>query len=165
MDEKKDILTDRIIKTTNNIDLIKKDLAEGRTAQEILEIPQEEFNSYLAVAEFFLKDERYSDATDVLLFLVTLNPHYTNAWILLGLSLKGGEFFEEAIDALEMAAFCALEDPRPYLYLGSCLFAIHERETALEALEMAIEYSEGFSEWEDVYKEAVKAKERLEGYF
>ena len=47
--------------------------------------------------------------------------------------------YEAAIDAYELAAICDISSPIPYFYLAKCLFAIHDRESALKALDLAIE--------------------------
>ena len=69
--------------------------------------------------------------------------------------------YELAIDAYEMAAVCQVQDPTPYFYLAKCLFAIHDRSSALLALDLAIEYAGVNEKFKDIKKEAQKAKKIL----
>ena len=56
-----------------------------------------------------------------------------------------------------MAAFINVENPVSYFYLSKCFFAMHDRENAKQALEMAIEYSEGSVEYTDLRQHALAA--------
>ena len=69
--------------------------------------------------------------------------------------------YEAAIDAYEMAAVCEIENPVPYFYLAKCLFAVHERESTMMALDLAIEYAGDQDEFANLKKKAKAAKKLL----
>ena len=71
--------------------------------------------------------------------------------------------FEDAIDAYEMAAYYKLDDPVPYFYLAKCLFAIDDRENALQALDLAVEYASDQMEFAELKQQAIKARNILIG--
>jgi hypothetical protein len=51
--------------------------------------------------------------------------------------------------------------PVPYFYLAKCLFAIHDRESALQALNLAIESAGELEEYTELKQQAEMAKEIL----
>ena len=69
--------------------------------------------------------------------------------------------YEAAIDAYEMAAICKLESPVPYFYLAKCLFAVHDRESSLKALDLAIEYAGDDFEFIELKDQAILARDLL----
>lgn len=141
-----------------NKKLLKKELAAGKSAQEIMGFKEETMAKFSAGAYRLFEHRRYEDAANAFLFLVTLNPYHHDYWVGLGMSTQLCGDYEAAIDAYEMAAICKLDSPIPYFYLAKCLFAIHDRESALQALELALEYSGDAIEYEDLKKQALAAK-------
>ena len=137
---------------------LKQQLAAGHTAQEILGFADESMNKFYHAAYQLFENQRYTDAANAFLFLVTLNPYHYDYWVGLGASTQRCGDYEAAIDSYEMAAICQIENPVPYFHLAKCLFAMHDRESALQAIELALEYSEGKSEFDDVYQHALAAK-------
>ena len=73
---------------------------------------------------------------------------------------RSGEY-EAAIDAYEMAAILDIDSPVPYFYLAKCLFAIHDRESSLQALDLAIEYAADREEFFDLKLQATEARKLL----
>lgn len=144
-----------------NKELLKKELEAGKTAQDIMEISDENMAKFYRSAYRLFEGKRYSDASNAFFFLATLNPYNHDYWLGLGMSLQLGGNYEPAIDAYEMAAICEIDNPVPYFYLAKCLFAIHDRESALQALEMAIEYSEDKADYQDLAMQAKAAKSIL----
>ena len=69
--------------------------------------------------------------------------------------------YEAAIDAYELAALCDISSPIPYFYLAKCLFAIHDRESALQALDLAIETANELEQYAELKQQAKMAKEML----
>ena len=118
---------------------------------------------YRAAYQLF-QEKRYQDAANAFLFLVTLNPENHDYWLGFGMTTQLNGDFEAAIDAYEMAAICEVENPVPYFFLAKCLFAIHDRESALQALEMAIEFSEGSEEYKALNAQALSARDVLLKY-
>ena len=144
-----------------NKEFLKKELASGKTPQEILEFKEETMAKFYKAAYRLFEHKRYIDAANAFLFLVTLNTHNHDYWLGLGMSAQLCCDYEAAIDAYEMAAVTDVESPVPYFYLAKCLFAIHDRESALQALDLALEYAEGKDGYADLIKQARAAKALL----
>lgn len=140
---------------------LKKAFAEGKTGQEILEISDDMMAKFYQVARHLFENHRYETSANVFLFLVTLNAHQSEYWLGLGMATQMGGNFEAAIDAYEMAAIYECENPVPYFYLAKCLFAIHERQSAIQALEIAIQYADSFSEYQELKQQATEALKLL----
>jgi type III secretion system low calcium response chaperone LcrH/SycD len=144
-----------------NKTLLKKQLAEGKTAQEIMEFSDKTMFKFYQAAYHLMEHRRYTDASNAFLFLVTLNPYHPDYWLGLGMTAQLTQDYETAIDAYEMAAACQLENPTPYFYLAKCLFAMHDRKSAMLALDLAIDYAAFDERFADIKHEAEKAKEIL----
>ena len=140
---------------------LKKEFAEGKTAQEIMGFSDETMAKFYRAAVHLFENRHYVDAANSFLFLVTLNAYNHDYWLGLGMSTQMYGNFEAAIDAYEMAAICQIENPVPYFYLAKCLFAMHERESAQQALEIAIEYAGDSPEYEQLKKQALAAQALL----
>ena len=138
---------------------LKKELAKGKTAQEILEISDEEVEEFYQAARFFFEKEKYEDAANTYHFLVTLNPGNNEYWLGLAMSAQMCGDFEGALDAYEMTAFNEIESPIPYFFLAQCLFALHDSENAILALDLAVEIAADNSEFADLKRQAIKAKD------
>lgn len=151
-------LSKRIKKKLKDMRQVKKELHEGKSAQEILEFKDSAMVEFYQAAYKLFIGKRYMDAANAFLFLVTLNPYRHDYWVGLGMATQMCQDYEAAIDAYEMAAICQMESPIPYFYLAKCLFAIHDRESALMALDLAIEYSADSGEFSDLKEQATKAK-------
>lgn len=144
-----------------NKKFLKKELAEGKTAQEIMGFTNEDLAKFYGAAYRLFEGHRYTDAANAFFFLVTLNPYNHDYWLGLGMSTQLGGNYEAAIDAYEMAAICEIDNPVPYFYLAKCLFAIHDRESALQALDLAIEYAENNSDFQELAHQAKAARSIL----
>lgn len=140
---------------------VKKQLSEGKIAQEILEFSDQTMDKFYLAAFELYQLNHFSDAADAFLFLVALNPHHYDYWLGLGAATQRCGDYEAAIDAYEMAAICQIENPIPYFHLAKCLFAMHDRESALQAIEMALEYSKDNDDFTEVYEHALAAKALL----
>lgn len=140
---------------------LKKQLASGKTAQEILGFSDEAMGKFYQAAYKIFEHQRYQDAANAFLFLVTLNPHNHDYWLGLGMATQMTGDYEAAIDAYEMAAITDAESPVPYFYLAKCLFAMHDRDSALQALDMALEYSGDNPEYTELKQQAKKARSLL----
>lgn len=154
-------LSKKVKARLKNKSLLKKWFAKGKSAQEILEFSDSTMLKFYQAAYVLLEHKRYEDAANAFLFLITLNPYHHDYWIGLGMASQLLQDFELAIDAYEMAAVCRVEDPTPYFYLAKCLFAIHDRSSALLALDLAIEYAGTNEKFKDLKKQAQQAKKIL----
>jgi type III secretion system low calcium response chaperone LcrH/SycD len=144
-----------------NREAIKKEIESGKSFQEILEFSDAAMSRFYHSANHLFENKRYPDAANAFLFLVTLEPHISRYWIGLGMSAQMCHDYEAAIDAYEMAAICEIENPEPYFYLAKCLFAVHDREATLQALDLAIEYAGDNDDYADLKRQAIAAKELL----
>jgi type III secretion system low calcium response chaperone LcrH/SycD len=136
-------------------------LREGRSAQNLWEFSDQMMEKLYLAAHQLLENKKNEEAVNAFVFLVTMNPIHSEYWLGLGASLQRCHEYEAAIDAYEITAIYSLGHPLPYIYLAKCLFAIHDRTSALQALELAIEYTEGHEEFAELKKEALHAKEML----
>lgn len=154
-------LSKKVKAKLKNKKLLEKELAEGKTAQEIMEFSDHTMSKFYQAAYVLFEHKRYQDAANAFLFLATLNPHHHEYWLGLGMATQLNQDYEAAIDAYELAALCNIASPVPYFYLAKCLFAIHDRESALQALNLAIETADGIEEYSHLKKQAEQAKEML----
>jgi len=140
---------------------LKKEFAAGKTAQEIMGFSNETMAKFYRAAYRLFEHKRFVDAANAFLFLVTLNPHNHDYWLGLGMSTQLYGDYEAAIDAYEMAAVTDINSPVPYFYLAKCLFAIHDRESALLALDLALEYSDDNAAYAELKQQAQAARKLL----
>lgn len=144
-----------------DLSFLKKELESEKIVQEILGFSETTMGKFYTAACSLFELQRYVEAGDAFLFLVTLNPYHYDYWLGFGAATQHLNHYEEAIDAYEMAAICQLECPVPYLHLAKCLFAMHDRSSALQAIDLALEYSENRDEYDDLHRQAKAAKEVL----
>ncbi len=140
---------------------LKKEFAKGKSAQHIMGFSDEAMSKFYEAGYELFRASKFMDAANAFLFLVTLNPYNHDYWLGLGMATQMYGDYEAAVDAYEMAAVCQLESPVPYFYLAKCLFAMHERESALEALNLAIDYSAERTEYEELKQNAIEARDLL----
>lgn len=151
-------LSKKVKARLKNKKLLQKQLAEGKSAQEILDFSDETMAKFYGAAYRLFEHHRYQEAGKAFLFLVTLNPYNHDYWVGLGMCAQLTKEFEAAIDAYEMAAICRIDSPVPYFYLAKCLFSLHDRDSALQALDLAIDYAENHPEYSDLKAQAEAAK-------
>lgn len=161
-DELKDFrLSEKAKAKLKNKKLLEKEIQEGKTAQEIIGFSDEVMSKFYHAAYQLFEHKRFQDAANAFLFLATLNPYYHEYWLGLGMASQMSQEYEAAIDAYELAAICNIESPVPYFYLAKCLFAIHDRESALQALDLAIETANENVEYAKLKEQAETAKALL----
>lgn len=161
-DDLKDFrLSSKAKEKLKNKKLLKKELEEGKTAQEIIGFSDEVMSKFYKAAYLLFEHKRYKDAGNAFLFLATLNPYNHDYWLGLGMSLQMDQDYEAAIDAYELSAICNMESPVPYFYLAKCLFAIHDRQSALQALDLAIETAGENVDYSELRSQAEAAKKLL----
>ncbi len=141
---------------------LRKELKEHKSPQEILGISDDTITHFYMTARKLFENHQFIEAADAFLFLTLINSNNHVYWLGLGMSTQMSGNFESAIDAYEMAAIHEIEDPTPYFYLAKCLFAIHERQSALQALDTAILYAGESPEYEDLKIRAIEVKNLLE---
>ncbi len=154
-------LSENVKKKLSDTSALKMALSSGKTVQDILEFSDETMAKFYQAAYHLFENKRDTEATNAFLFLATLNPYNHEYWLGLGMAAQRSGEYEAAIDAYEMAAILDIESPVPYFYLAKCLFAIHDRESSLQALDLAIEYAADREEFFDLKLQAVEARKLL----
>ena len=154
-------IPEEIRKKISNQKWLKKQFIEGKNAQQILGFSDETMDKLYMAAYRLFQNKKYLDAANAFFFLVTLNPYHYDYWLGLGAATQRCEDYEGAVDAYEMAAICQLDNPIPYFHLAKCLFAMHDRESALQAIDLALEYAEDSSDYAEIYQQARTAKALL----
>jgi type III secretion system low calcium response chaperone LcrH/SycD len=148
-------------KKLKNKKALQKEIEAGKTAQEIIGFSDQTMAKFYKAAYRLFEHKRYQDAAKAFLFLATLNPHNHEYWLGLGMTTQLCQNYEAAIDAYELAAIANISSPVPYFYLAKCLFAIHDRESALQALDLAIETADEIEEYAELKQQALSAKDIL----
>lgn len=156
-----DSLFQSIIQIAANSDKAFKDLQQDKQYIEQFEISAEMYASLYNKALKLFQKESYNDALHAFCFLAFLNQQNHDVWLGFGMSLQMCKRYEAATIAYELAALYDLENPVSYFYLAKCLFAIHDHQAALEALEIAIEYAKGKDEYTGLLEQACAAKTSL----
>lgn len=154
-------LSAKVKEKLKNKILLKKTLEEGKSAQEILEFSDKTMEKFCETAYLLFEHKQYQEAANAFLFLATLNFNHYEYWLGFGMATQFCQDYESAIDAYELAALCDLSNPVPYFYLAKCLFAIHDRESALEALNLAIEIADDNEEYAELKAQSELARDLL----
>ncbi|MFA6915308.1 MAG: SycD/LcrH family type III secretion system chaperone [Parachlamydiales bacterium] len=144
-----------------NPDVVLRELLSEKQVAEQLKLDPEDLAIMYRHALELFKKEHYQDAAYAFFFLSFLDNTNFDIWIGLGMSLQMTQHYEAAIIAYELAAVREIENPIPYFYLAKCLFAIHDHKAALEAIEMAIEYSEDQPKFAEILEQSRTAKASL----
>ncbi len=140
---------------------LKKNLEKGKSVFELMDFQKETCAKFYQAAFKLFEEQNYADASDAFLFLITLDSANHDYWLGLGMSTQLLHQYEAAIDAYEMAAISKLESPVPYFYLAKCLYAVHDKESSLAALNLAIEYSNDELIFQDLKNQAIVARDLL----
>lgn len=154
-------ISKKVQKLLQNKELLKKELAKGKSAQEIMGFSDEAMAKFYKAARYLFENSHFAGAADAFLFLATLNPYNYEYWLGLGMSMQKCNQFDTAIDAYELAAICEPDTPVPYFYLAKCFFAVHERSNADLALDLALEYAGDLEQYAELRKQAKQAKALL----
>jgi len=140
---------------------LKQNLESGKSVFELIDFKQETCAKFYQAAFKLFEEHKYADAADAFLFLITLDSANHDYWLGLGMSTQLLHQYEAAIDAYEMAAISKLDSPVPYFYLAKCLYAVHDKESSLSALNLAIEYSNDELIFQDLKNQAIVARDLL----
>lgn len=145
-------------KNIHSIEWVREQLHAKKSLQDVLEIPTNTMDQFYLLACEMLKNKKISESSQAFLFLVFLNSSRYDYWLGLGSARQLQGDYEGAIDAFEMSAMIQPIHPVPYFYLSKCLFSMHDRIHALQAIELAIEYSQDNQEFDEIYRQALLAK-------
>lgn len=154
-------LSPEVREKLKNKKILQKELREGKTAQQILNFSDATMAKFYGAAYFLFEHKRYDDAAQAFLFLATLNPGNHEYWLGLGMAAQMMHNYDTAIDSYELSALCEIDNPVPYFYLAKCLFALHDRSNAIEALDLAIAAADERIEYATLKAQAQEAKRIL----
>jgi tetratricopeptide (TPR) repeat protein len=121
-------------------------LAEGKTYQEIIGIPDEMMQEFYNISLDYLENQQYAEAADCFFFLSTLNPLQSNLWLKLGNAEYLQEHFEDALESYSMAALCDSDDPFVYIYMAYAYKALDQMHECKEALNIALHVIDEYPE-------------------
>lgn len=154
-------ISEAVKKKLKNKRLLQKEFAQGKSAQEIIGFSSHIMSKLYAAANHLFEKRHFEEAGDAFFFLITLNTYNSDYWLGFGMATQMCGDFDLAMDAYEMASICSIENPIPYFYLAKCLFALHDRESAKQALQLAIDYSGENPKFLELKGQAIEAKKYL----
>jgi type III secretion system low calcium response chaperone LcrH/SycD len=120
-------------------DIIRRQISEGRTFQEVLGYTQDKMENFYVTAYNLFQKQEYEKAADAFIFLTTLNPYVHNYWLGLGMSEQLNESYHSGLLAYAMAILTDMQNPLPHYHSAKCYLGINEKENAIAALETALE--------------------------
>lgn len=134
-------LADDVVEKLKDSEALRRDLAEGKSLQEIFgygDVTMEKF--YTAAYNLFQK-QKYEEAAEAFFFLTTLNAAVYEYWLGLGMSdqLRGEE--EAALMAYAMATVTRPDNPLPHYHAAHCHHRLGRTSEALSCLDYAINCS------------------------
>lgn len=151
-------ISPNFINAVKHRDGLKKQLLEGQSAQKLMGLSETAMMKFCSIAQELFKRGQYADSAKAFLFLATVSPQRYDYWIDLGEAREHCHDYEGAIDAYEIAALVDLENPVPFFHLAKCFFSIHDREASMQAINLAIDYSEDRGGLEDLHRQALAAR-------
>jgi len=143
-------------------EVIRRQVKEGKTFQEILGYKQETMDKFYNTAHLLFQKQEYQKAADSFIFLTTLNPYVHNYWLGLGMSEQLNDSYQGALLAYAMAILTNVENPITHYQSGNCYRALNDNTNAIQSYEMAISCAADISEHENIKERAMKAKSELE---
>lgn len=128
-------------KILNDPEMIKKQIKEGLTFQEIIGYSEETMEKFYGAAYNLFQRKNYRDSANAFVFLTTLNPYVHNYWLGLGMSEQLNEEFEAALLAYAMAILTKIDNPIPHYHSARCYKAMNDYKNARASVDLAIQYS------------------------
>ena len=155
------LISEDAIKKLKNPKLVHKELAQGKTFQEIIGYSAETMEKFYLTAYSLYQEQRYVDCAEAFTFLTTLNPYIHNYWLGLAMSEHMKEDYERALIAYGMAIFIEIENPFPHYHSAFCYIKLQDHDNALASLELAIQYASDVAEHQHLKQKAIAARKRL----
>lgn len=136
-------------------------MAYGETYQDMLQISNEEMQSYYSVAIEYFKNHQYAEAADCFLFLCALNPLKSNLWLRLGNAEHSLQHDEDALEAYAMATLLDANDPFPHLYAAEIYQRQNKTHESEECLNICITLIDQEPKFESLRKSVLQMRQRL----
>lgn len=154
-------LSKEVVEKLKNPEFLRKELAEGKTFQEIFSYDANTMAAFYEAASKLYNREQYKEASDAFFFLTNLNPYVYAYWLGLGMSEQLNDDPASALIAYNMASFIEPENPLPHYHSAGCYKAIHDDHSALEAIEKALKFAGELPEFALIKEQAAAFKKRL----
>lgn len=155
------LLPKNVIARLQDKKILAAAMNEGEQGQDIFGFSDDDMRVMYEKAYHYLEEQKISEGIDSFIFLTTISPGHFEYWMGFGTALQLSHEYEKAIDAYEVAAICNMENPVPYIFLGKCLFAIHDRKSAYQAFELALLYAGDLEEFAEIRREAENALQHI----
>lgn len=143
--------------------IIRKNLVEGKTFQEILGYDNERMEKFYQKASDLFYKQEYEKSSEAFTFLTTLNPGVSSYWIGLGMSEQILEEFHGALLAYAMAMMSDISNPLPHYYTAMCYRSLLKPESAMGSIEIALHHCKDKDEWQNLKERALALKEKILG--
>lgn len=155
-------IPEEAIEKLKDPEILRRQMEEGKTFQEIIGYTDETMEKFYKVAYHLFQQQEYQKAADAFIFLTTLNPNIHSYWLGLGMSeqLCGG--YQGALLAYAMAILTDVESPTAHYHSATCYRILHDNESALQSLEMAVRCAGDKTDFAHLKERAVSAKLELE---
>lgn len=143
--------------------VIREQVKEGKTFQEILGYTQESMERFYGAAYQLFQKQEYQKAADAFVFLTTLNPYVHNYWLGLGMSEQLNGSYQGGLLAYAMAILTDAENPLPHYHSGNCYRGLSDDMNAFQSYELTIRFCGDKPEYSVLKEQATKAKDSLKG--
>jgi type III secretion system low calcium response chaperone LcrH/SycD len=154
-------LSDEIIKRLKDPDFLRRELAEGKSLQEIFNYTDDAMAIFYKAAYNLFQAQSYKESSDAFFFLTNLNPYVSTYWLGLGMSEHLNSDYHAALIAYGMVSMIDAMDPLPHYHAASCYRALQDVENALASYELAIAVAGDVDTHASLKKQALSAKEAL----
>lgn len=101
------------------------------------------------------EEGKFSEAADVLFFLVILSPLEYNALVMLGMSEQMQQNYETAVRCYFQATLMNRDFPYPFLYLAQCFYHLQDTATTRYYLDIVLQNSEWKQDFSEEYQSAI----------
>ncbi len=140
---------------------LREYIEEGRTFQEIIGYAPETMEKFYRAGFILFSQKRFREASDVFIFLTTLNPYVHNYWIALGMSEQQNQEYEAALVAYAMASLTDVEDPIPHYHSSTCYMLLNDQDNAWNSLQLTLDAIGDKDQYKEMKEKTLAAKESL----
>lgn len=154
-------LSESVLKKLSDPDYIARELAEGKSMQEIFDYDEKTMHAFYEVAYGLFQKQAYKEAADAFFFLSNLNPYIPTFWLGLGMSEHLNHHYDSAIMAYNMAILTDPTNPLPHYHAAACYLAVKDASNALASYDLAIQICGDNPSHSSLKEQSYKAKERI----
>lgn len=154
-------LSEKVLKNLSDPDFIARELAEGKTMQEIFDYDDKTMHAFYEIAYGLFQKQAYKEAADAFFFLTNLNPTISTFWLGLGMSEHLNHNFDAAIMAYNMTILSDPNNPIPHFHVANCYLALQDKASALASYDLAIQICADNPLHADLKEHLYQAKNRV----